>query len=83
MIAIGRPINGIPINGLEYVITEKGNRMVFETEDVAKMYLMYHGGWPEELIEEFLNNGSIVFEEIPEEDLHIVGTTSIWFEEEE
>ena len=83
MIAIARPINGLTINGFEYVIDEKGRRVVFKTEDVARMYLNYHGGWPDELIDEFLDNGRIIFEEIPEEELNIAGSTSIWFKEED
>ena len=39
MIAIGRPINGISLNGLEYVINDDGNIMTFKSELEAKTFL--------------------------------------------
>ena len=55
-IIIGRHINGITINGLEYVLDDNGEYMVFETEEKAKEFLFKHG-FKEENIE------NLVFEE--------------------
>lgn len=38
-IIIGRHINGITLNPLEYILNEDGNPMMFETEDMAKDFL--------------------------------------------
>lgn len=56
-IIIGRHINGIFLNPLEYVLDEHGELMVFETEDKAKSFLREHGFDDEDM--EFL-----VFEEV-------------------
>lgn len=42
-IIIGRFINGITINPLEYVLDNSGNLMIFETEKKAKDFLKKHG----------------------------------------
>lgn len=42
-ILIGKPINGISINGLEYVIDEDGNEMKFTCVAKAQEYLEAHG----------------------------------------
>lgn len=42
-IIVGRFINGITINPLEYILTDNGDLMVFETEDNAKGFLREHG----------------------------------------
>ena len=42
-VIIGRPINGIPINGLEYALDEDGNELVFDTEDDAISFLKAMG----------------------------------------
>lgn len=36
---IGRPINGISINGLEYVLDDDGNEIIFDSIDDAKSFL--------------------------------------------
>ena len=56
-IIVGRHINGITLNPLEYVLNEDGSLMVFETEDKAKDFLREHGFDDEDM--EYL-----VFEEI-------------------
>lgn len=38
-VVIYRPINGIGLNGNEYVLDEKGDLMVFETENDAILFL--------------------------------------------
>ena len=43
MTIIGRPINGISINGLEYVLDDDGNEMQFEDENAAKAYMLDNG----------------------------------------
>lgn len=42
-IIIGRHINGITLNPLEYVLDDNGDLIVFETEDKAKSFLREHG----------------------------------------
>lgn len=48
-IVIGRHINGIPINPLEFLLDKEGKPMVFETEDAAKRYLREKGITEEEM----------------------------------
>jgi hypothetical protein len=38
-IVIGRPINGISINGLEYLLDEDGEYKQFESREEAKTFL--------------------------------------------
>ena len=38
-VVIYRPINGIGLNGNEYVLDDDGELMVFETEDDARRFL--------------------------------------------
>lgn len=58
-VLIGRPIEGVTINGLEYVCDEKRYAIVFKDEDDAKAFLADHN-IDDELIEEC----GIVFEEV-------------------
>ncbi len=55
-IKIGRPINGISLNGLEYVLDNKGNEMLFRGRAATEKYL-YKYGYTDEDIE----NEGIVF----------------------
>ena len=43
MYVIGRPIEGICINGREYVLDDKGDVLKFKTEIAAKMFLIDNG----------------------------------------
>lgn len=43
MVIVGRPVNGISLNGLEYLLDDKGEPMQFESEDKAKEYLVEQG----------------------------------------
>ena len=43
MIMIGRPIEGISINGLEYALDDKGEPLLFENEKEARDFLLSHG----------------------------------------
>jgi len=43
MIVIGRPINGISLNGLEYLLNEEGNYMEFNDSKTAKEFLRENG----------------------------------------
>jgi len=43
MIKIGRPIEGITINGLEWLLTDNGEVMLFQTTEAAKNFLKKHG----------------------------------------
>ena len=42
-IAIGRAINGISINGLEYLLDGDDNLMLFNSVEDAKLFLTEHG----------------------------------------
>lgn len=42
-VVIGRPINGIPLNGLEYLTDEDGSRKEFETKEEAVVFLRANG----------------------------------------
>lgn len=42
-VIVGRPINGISINGLEWLLDDDGGYIVFENADAAKKFLMEHG----------------------------------------
>jgi hypothetical protein len=46
---IGRPINGISLNGLEYVLDDTGLPMAFETEEGAKGFVFANGFTQEDL----------------------------------
>ena len=43
MVSVGRPINGISINGLEWLLNDEGTDMLFKTEEEAKVFLKLHG----------------------------------------
>lgn len=62
-VLIGRPINGISINGLEYVCDENGITSVFNDETSAKMFLELNGIGDKEI-----DDQGIVFIEYNEED---------------
>lgn len=55
-VIVGRYINGVGLNGLEYLLDPVGNEMVFESEEAARIYLIANG-YSDEDIE------SLVFEE--------------------
>ena len=42
-IVIGRPINGIPLNGLEYLYDKNGDMIHFESKEKAKDFLLNNG----------------------------------------
>lgn len=42
-ICVGRPINGISINGLEYLLDDDGNIRLFSNENEAKDWLTSQG----------------------------------------
>jgi len=43
MIIVGRPINGISINGNEWLLTKDGNLKKFRNVQAAKSFLMKKG----------------------------------------
>lgn len=59
-IVVGRHINGITLNPIEYVLDEHGELMVFATEDKAKDFLREHGFDDEDM-------EHLVFEEVCDE----------------
>lgn len=61
MIIIGRPINGISINGLEYLLNDDQTEMEFADKDSAKQFLRENGF--ADLTDDELED-SFVFEEI-------------------
>ena len=48
-VVAGRPINGITINGLEWLLTEEGEVMIFDSEEQATQFLKEHGLTDEDL----------------------------------
>lgn len=62
-VMIGRPINGITINGLEYVLDENGDPMKWATEEQARQFLADHG-----IGEKEIERTGIEFEEEEEYD---------------
>ena len=62
-VMIGRPINGISINGNEYVCDENGLAIILGNENDAKEFLKSNG-----YTDEDIENNGIVFEAVDEED---------------
>lgn len=62
-VIIGRPINGIPINGNEYVCDKTGMTIVFVDEDTARAFLKDNG-----LTDENIEDCGIVFETVDMEE---------------
>ena len=62
-VIIGRPINGISINGNEYVCDENGMTIVFDDEVAAKAFLKENG-----LTDENIEDYGIMFETVDLED---------------
>lgn len=60
-VLIKRPINGITINGFEYVLDENGNEITFDTLKDAKTFLAQHG-----YDENTIDAEGIEFEEVAE-----------------
>ena len=48
-IIVGRPINGISLNGLEFLLDENGEIMKFITKAHAEKYLRAHGASDEDI----------------------------------
>ena len=48
-VVVGRHINGITINPLEYLLDEDGEPLVFETEEKAKEFLAEKGFTEEDM----------------------------------
>jgi hypothetical protein len=55
MVTISRPINGIPLNGQEYLMTQDGSLAVFEDIDEAMQFLELMGakGTYDELMDQY------------------------------
>jgi hypothetical protein len=43
MIIVGRPINGISINGLEWLLDDDGEPMRFSDGNIARQFLLDNG----------------------------------------
>lgn len=63
-IIIGRPINGISINGLEYVSDDDGKPMEFPSVEAAKAFLTEHGV-TQEAIEEMRFRNAETMADVP------------------
>lgn len=57
-VIVGRPINGISINGLEYLMDDEGAYKIFDDTGAAKKFLM-ENGFDEEDLEELVFKESI------------------------
>jgi hypothetical protein len=56
MLKIGRPIEGISLNGFEYLLEEEGGKeKLFETQEAAKEFLIPFG-----ITEEHFDSCSVV-----------------------
>lgn len=62
-ILIGRPINGVTINGNEYVCDGEGFAIAFPNEQAAIAFLKENG-----MTEEEIETEGIMFEEAGDED---------------
>lgn len=49
MVIIGRPINGISLNGNEYILNEDGTLRTWNDRDEAETFLLLHGATYEEI----------------------------------
>ena len=49
MVAVGRHINGITINPLEYIINEDGDVMTWNDEGEAMLWLVEHGATEDDM----------------------------------
>lgn len=58
---IGRPIEGVTLNGNEYVLDNDGNEMIFDSIEDAVGFLMAYG-----YKEDDIENQCVVFEEVKE-----------------
>ena len=56
---IKRPIDGISLNGDEYLLDDEGNEMIFDTVSQAKAFLIQNGYDEESIVAE-----GIEFEEV-------------------
>jgi hypothetical protein len=61
MITIGRHINGITINPLEYVLEDDGRYRLFEDVEAAKSFLL-EAGIPSEEVEEYTYKSTLEME---------------------
>ena len=43
MFTVARPINGVHINGVEYLLDDDGNPRVFATQELAVLFLQANG----------------------------------------
>lgn len=63
-VIVGRPINGISINGLEYVLNENGEPIKWATEKQARLFLEDHG-----ITEKEIEETGIVFVDAEQEEI--------------
>lgn len=67
MYAIARPINGISLNGREYVLDNGNNLMLFQSEQDAVNFLLSHGIDDEKMKAcgiEVIPESEVVFDEV-------------------
>ena len=51
-VIVGRPIEGIGINGDEYLLDNEGGELVFNTEEQAREFLIEKGGYAKENVDD-------------------------------
>lgn len=61
MIIISRPINGITLNGVEYVLDENGEVMKFESLECAHVFLMEAGYTVQDIEDEGIQFADLIF----------------------
>jgi len=54
-VIVGRPIEGIGINGDEYLLDDEGGELVFNTEEQAREFLIEKGGYTADDVDECVN----------------------------
>lgn len=73
-IAVGRHVNGITINPLEYLLDDEGDLMIFESEEKAKEFLAEKGFSEEDMY-------WMVFEEVddgkPADEYEVIGECEV------
>ncbi|MDR0637390.1 MAG: hypothetical protein LBG27_00535 [Spirochaetaceae bacterium] len=56
MITVGRPINGISINGCEWLLDDSKNLKVFTEKNIAIQFLKEHGVSDNEMADYIFND---------------------------
>ena len=63
MFCVTRPINGVPINGKEYLLNDDDTLMLFDTEEAARLFLQKNG-----FSEKDIQEAGLTIEEAPAQE---------------